>query len=357
MAPDWRSVLRADPTDWLLERDNPSVRYFTLKDILDHSDASPEVEEARRSIGGWGKVSRIFAKQRHNGSWESVDQPYLPKYRGTYWQVMILGQLGLDRGDERVRRACEHIFKFQLGEGGFAMFAEEGARREYELKMKRATAKGKGLPPFHVWAKEVIREGELSCLTGNIATALIRLGYGEDERVSRALDWLVDVQNADGGWLCPYWKAHIRDRHGCFMGAITPLDAFSEVPSGQRTPGMRDSVERGVEFLLMHRLFRADHHGYEVINGSWLKLGFPCFSYDVLRGLDVVARLGYADDERIDDDLEVVLGKQSPDGRWTLESSPSGRMQVDLERKGEPSKWVTLRGLRTIKRIHPARDA
>ena len=27
---DWRSVLKADPTEWLLENDNPSVRYFTL---------------------------------------------------------------------------------------------------------------------------------------------------------------------------------------------------------------------------------------------------------------------------------------------------------------------------------------
>lgn len=62
-----------------------------------------------------------------------------------------------------------------------------------------------------------IREYELSCLTGNVAASLIKLGYGEDDRVRRALSWLVEVQNEDGGWLCPYWKAHVKDRHGCFM--------------------------------------------------------------------------------------------------------------------------------------------
>jgi hypothetical protein len=32
---DWKSVLKADPVDWLLEKDNPSVRYFTLSQLLD----------------------------------------------------------------------------------------------------------------------------------------------------------------------------------------------------------------------------------------------------------------------------------------------------------------------------------
>ena len=35
---------------WLLERDNPSVRYFTLLDIMGRSPADMEVAEAKRSI-------------------------------------------------------------------------------------------------------------------------------------------------------------------------------------------------------------------------------------------------------------------------------------------------------------------
>jgi hypothetical protein len=58
--------------------------------------------------------------------------------------------------------------------------------------------------------------------------AMLRAGYLEDPRLSKALDWLLKVQNIDGGWLCPYWKAHVNDKHSCFMGIIAPLDAFSE---------------------------------------------------------------------------------------------------------------------------------
>ena len=38
-AQDWRQSLRADPSDWLLQEENPSVRYLTLTEILDAPSA------------------------------------------------------------------------------------------------------------------------------------------------------------------------------------------------------------------------------------------------------------------------------------------------------------------------------
>lgn len=43
---EWKSVLEADPLDWLLEEKNPSVRYFTLRDILGYPEDSMEVISA-----------------------------------------------------------------------------------------------------------------------------------------------------------------------------------------------------------------------------------------------------------------------------------------------------------------------
>lgn len=43
-------VLKADPTDWLLEENNPSVRYYTLRDILEKPENNPELREARQEI-------------------------------------------------------------------------------------------------------------------------------------------------------------------------------------------------------------------------------------------------------------------------------------------------------------------
>jgi hypothetical protein len=357
MVGDLESALRAAPVDWLLEADNPPVRYFTMRDVLLYSTDDPRLLEANEAIATSRKVERIFRKQEPGGHWGSAATPYKPKYKSTYWQLIILGLLGLDREDERVSRAVDYLWGFQHEDGGFCEKMEEGSRIKYERVRERMAGLGKEPPPFGEWAAGEIKESETTCLTGNVATSLIRMGYAEDRRVRRALDWLVDVQNQDGGWLCPYWRAHIRDKHGCFMGTITPLDALAEYPERLRTPEMREAIDRGAEFMLMHRLYRADHHGFRVINESWLKLGFPQFFYDILRGLDVVTRLGYSEDERISDALGVLLGKQGEDGRWILESTPSGRMQTNLEQKGKPSKWITLNALRVLKRVSRTRGA
>lgn len=354
---DCKSFLEADPTDWLLEPENPSIRYFTLVDLLDNPLDEPEVLEAKETIGTSRVVTRIFSKQKPGGYWESEAEPYKPKYKSTYWQPIILGLLGLDRGDERVRGAVDYTWGFQHEDGGFCEKMEEGARIKYERVRGRMARRGKEPPPLEEWAPGEIKESETTCLTGNVAASLIRMGYADEERVHRALDWLVEVQNVDGGRLCPYWRARIQDNHGCFMGTITPLDAFAELSPRHRTSGIRGAAMRGAEFLLMHRLYKADHHDFRVIDESWLRFGFPRFFYDVLRGLDVVTRLGYARDERIDDALELLLQKQGPDGRWLLEQTLSGRMQTNLEQKGKPSKWITLNALRVLKRVSKARGA
>jgi len=332
---------------WLLEEESPSVRYFTLRDLLDREEDDPEVQAAKAAIPTSKVVAKIFSKQRFEGYWEEPANPYHPKYKSSYWQIMTLGQLEMDRNDERVGKACEHIFQFQLDEGGFSSYTPERAFKEYEYLRQ----KGKKLPLPNEWVPSLVFEHQYSCLTGNMAAALIRIGYGNDPRVRKALEWLVKIQNRDGGWLCPYWRAHVKDKHGCFYGTICPMEAFSEAPRKVLTKEMEQTVERGAEFLLMHRLFKADHHYYKVINQSWLKLGFPWFyGYNILRGLDVLTKLGYTEDERLSDAMQVLLQKRCQDGRWTLESAPAGRMHANIETVGKPSKWITLIALRVLKR-------
>jgi prenyltransferase beta subunit len=337
---------------WLLEKENPSVRYFTLRDILGKSQTDADVTEAKASISSYGVVARIFSKQKTEGFWEERHKPYIPKYKATYWQIMILAQLGIDKANPRAEQACEFVLGQQLDEGGFSSHTIRAALEEYDWMRSKIALKEKPAPDADSWARSRVTEYEMSCLTGNVCASLLRMGYDSDARVLKALNWLVKVQNQDGGWLCPYWKAHIKDKHGCFYGTICPLEALSEIPEKMQTAEMKKAIERAAEFLLMHHLFKADQHGYKVINQNWLKLSFPWFyGYNILRGLAVLTKLGYVDDERLIDAVELLLKKRCPDGTWLLENAPTGRMHANIEIIGKPSKWITLNALKVLKRL------
>jgi hypothetical protein len=69
---------------------------------------------------------------------------------------------------------------------------------------------------------------------------------------------------------------------------------------------------------------------------------------DALEVFGILARLGCRN-PRMQDAAELILSKQDAHGRWALENTYNGRFQVDIEKKGEPSKWVTLLALTALK--------
>lgn len=64
---DWPRILKESPIDWLLEETNPSVRYFTLRDILDRSKDDAELVAAKHAIRESQVVKRILGKQNPKG--------------------------------------------------------------------------------------------------------------------------------------------------------------------------------------------------------------------------------------------------------------------------------------------------
>ena len=48
--------------------------------------------------------------------------------------------------------------------------------------------------------------------------------------------------------------------------------------------------------------------------------------------------------------LDLVRRKQNAQGRWKLGYTYNGKIWADVETPGQPSKWVTMRALRALKR-------
>ena len=47
---NWKSILNTNPIPWLLEDNNPSVKYFTLIDVLEKAENDPEVIKTKDEI-------------------------------------------------------------------------------------------------------------------------------------------------------------------------------------------------------------------------------------------------------------------------------------------------------------------
>jgi hypothetical protein len=51
----------------------------------------------------------------------------------------------------------------------------------------------------------------------------------------------------------------------------------------------------------------------------------------------------------------IIISKQKNDGRGIMERTFNGRFQVNMGRKGQPSKWITIKCLRILKGLNPNR--
>ena len=333
---NWKSILKSDPTAWLLEKDNSSVRYFTLRDILEKPENDRELREAKQSIMETGVVPAILSKQNKEGYWEEPERFYNAKYKGTVWQLMILAELGADGKNDHVRKACEFILE------------NSQDKESYGFAHSASVKKGGG------------RHSEvIPCLTGNMIWSLIRLGYLYDKRVQEGIKWITTYQRFDDGiqeslkgWPYDRLKAGCFGKHTCHMGAVKALKALAEIPEQKRSADVEKTIKKGVEYLLIHHIFKKSHDLNKVSKPGWLKFGFPLmYQTDALEILGILIQLGYRD-ERMQEAIDVVLSKQNDQGRWILENTFNGRFQVNIEQKNKSSKWITLNALRTLKRFY-----
>jgi hypothetical protein len=336
---DDHCIYRGDTIDWLLEEENPSVRYFTLKYLMDQNEKCPEVQQARQSIMQQGIVPQILEKQNTPEYRANFGRFYRDKYTGIVWQLIVLAEHGAQINDQ-IREQCEYLFQNsqERQDGGFSF--------------EESTRGGGGL-----------RSGVVPCLTGNLVYSLVHFGYLEDERLQKDIDWITAYQRFDDGdgappaqW--PYERYEMCwGRHTCHMGAVKALKGLAAIPEEKRSPAVKETIARAVEYLLIHHIHKKSHELSSVSKPGWLKLGFPLmYQADVLEILDLLTSL-HIKDARMAEAIEAVVSKQCADGRWKLENSYNDKLIIPVEKKGAHSKWITLKALRVLKRYGYAKHA
>lgn len=353
---NWESYLKKDSLEWLLEDNNPSIRYFTLMDLMDKKPNSSEVMTAKYKIMTESMVPKILKKQNPEGYWGDPFSFYLPKRKATIWQFYNLVEFAADGNDERIRKTCEYLLENSQHKesGGFSAHSYERLRlisTKDPSPSERVLLKNLGA------FSDDLNGGSsvvLPCLTGQMLFSLIRCGYLEDLRVQKGIDWIVKYQRFDDGETKPpkEWPyklpiLHYGDscwgKHTCHTGVVLTLRALSEIPKTQRSKEVKRTIEQASEHMLKHHIYKRSHNLNQISIPHWIKLGYPN-ALDFLAVLLILSKLGYKDD-RMHDAVDLLISKQNKNGRWLAE-------KPGYEQKGKESKWITLNALRSIKNFY-----
>ena len=325
----WKEYLGDTTLNWLLEDNNPSVKYRTLLGLLDKSVESPEVIKSQEQIMETSCIKSILKEQSPEGHWVNPDDMYNPKYRATTHNLLILAELGAKRIPQ-VEKAIEHIFKFQINSGHFRLIMP---------KTEKARA-------------SEVKDG--CCYDGNVLYYLIHFGYLNDSRTQKLIRFQEDYYSStEGGWKCrayPIDAAKVFPTN-CYMGRVKMLKALSTIPKNKRSKKVKEIIDQEVEVILENQVYKylRNTNGTRKEKAGWLRFGFPLFyQSDILDILNVFATLGVKDD-RTQDSINVVIKAQQKDGKWLLKNTYNGKTICNIEEKGKPSKWITYRALYALK--------
>lgn len=183
--------------NWLLEDNQPSLRYLALTQLLDRPQDDGEVQSAKERIPDTGWAAEILTKQKPGGWWAKDESLYRPKYISTNWMLLILSDLGLTRKDRRIANACElWIKRFAKKDGGFGIDNDRRSElcvvgntaRALEVRLRRPP---KGHQRFSMARQEPVKIGRLVMFRFRQ-----KFGFmGRHERVRRVPEAEVDPEH------------------------------------------------------------------------------------------------------------------------------------------------------------------
>jgi hypothetical protein len=299
---------------WLLRQD-VAVQFQVRRDLL--GDCQDELQQR---IDREGDGALLLAARGAQGHWGRGF--YQPKWTSSHYSLLELKNMGLRRDHPMASETVALILREERGRDG-------------------------GLNP-----SRTVKTSD-ACING------MALGYAAYFRAPEALlastvDFLLGQRVADGGFNCELNRSGAR--HSSMHTTICVIEGITQYDQSgyqYRRAELLDARSTAVEFLLRHRLYRSERTG-QPIDPEFTRLHHPPrWHFDVLRGLDALADAEVPQDPRMNDALDVLLRRRRPDGRWLANRPYPGATHVPPIPAGTPSPWITLMGLRVLKRYAP----
>ncbi len=298
------------PISWLLDGD-PAVVWQVERDLLGRAESLWARTRNRTQREGLGAT--LWSKRAADGTWGGG--LYNPKWTSTFYTLQLLTQLGIPPGNDEMRASC-------------VLLLERGVTASGGVRLWKSPATD-------------------TCVTAMLLGMASYFNLWQREDVRRMVGWLLSEQMEDGGWNCRRARGAT---HSSFHTTTSVLEGLAAIPQASiSSKRVKIAVRRGQQFMLDHQLYRSSTTG-RVVRSSFSRFSFPTYWYfDVLRGLEYFANVGYGWDDRLSDPVTVLKKRQAKDGRWHAQNVHPGKTHVRLDACQMPSRMVTLRALRVLR--------
>ena len=300
-------------TDWLMQANTPSIRYQTLRFLLDLPESDPAVLQAREAMRSEGPIPVILERQAATGAWKGEHSFYTPKYTSTHWSMLLLVELDADPADPLLQRGAAYMLD---------------AKEQHRLRWLDSDTPG------------------LSCLWGNMLRYIAYNGFHRDPRLEKVIGSL--TREPQTGWRCPY-----NSGEPCAWGAARSLWGLAGLPAAMRTPAVEAAIQSICSLLLdEHDLMKADYPKRSKGKTSplWRHLSFPLFyQADRLFVLRLLAELDLLDLPSAQPALDWLETARLSNGQWSGASPFRQRTWTSLGDEQETRRWVSLQAARVLK--------
>jgi hypothetical protein len=326
----WPETLRVNPLPSLLAADNEALRFFVRRDLMDEEagpvDALWELPEAQK----------LIKKQQENGSWR-----YPGKNRNVYTEInydlletfrslgILVEKYGFHGQYPAIGKAAEYVLSCQTEEGDI-----------------RGVLGKQYMPYYHAILCEL----------------LIKVGYGEDARIEKGIDWLLTMRQDDGGWIVPMQAVPAKEKTR-EMWSAPPVLPERGKPSSHLATGMvlrafathpaysQLAEARLAANLLKSRFLEPDKYGDRKAPQYWTKFQFPFWWSNLLTALDSLSLMGFPEDDGdVQKGLDWFVSNQQDDGLWKTSYELAKRREVTAKEKGA-MLWVGLAVCRILRRF------
>jgi len=298
-------------SDWLLEEENPSIRYRTMRELQELPESDQNLQSAKKMIPNYLPVKKMLDAMHPDGYWEQIN-PRSHKHFGkgveynrdtTHFILAFLAELGMTREEPKIEKAGNRYLSLQQEDGDFF--------------------------------------DHFSCLYGlNIRTFNL-LGFKGDYRLNKTVELMKNSIRYDNGYLCEIHEGkRKKDRlvKSCIRGSALVLLTLVEMPELWNEPFAKKIAGY---FLNRKVLYKTTNPETYVRKDTGLTI-FPFnHRFGLIEALLPLAKMGYGEDPRMESAWNILAQHKTKEGKYILDSVYNSKYWKFGE-NGSVNKWITF---------------